>query len=76
MAIEKKKEEAERALYEAEQMEAARKAQAQRAQELAEDKRRREEAARREAVGGCGVGCIRALWTGQRRVPAACSQAY
>ncbi|GLI66197.1 hypothetical protein VaNZ11_009962 [Volvox africanus] len=49
MAIEKKKEEAERALFEAEQMEAQRKAQLQRAQELAEDKRRREEAARREA---------------------------
>ncbi|GLC73813.1 hypothetical protein PLESTF_001423800 [Pleodorina starrii] len=49
MAIEKKKEEAERALFEAEQMEAQRKAQAQRAHELAEDKRRREEAARREA---------------------------
>ncbi|EFJ51612.1 eukaryotic translation initiation factor 3a [Volvox carteri f. nagariensis] len=49
MAIERKKEEAERALFEAEQMEAQRKMQAQRAQEQAEDKRRREEAARREA---------------------------
>lgn len=50
MAIEKKKEEAERALFEAEQMEAQRKAQVQRAQEMAEDKRRREEAARRETA--------------------------
>lgn len=48
MAIERKKEEAERALFEAEQMEAQRKAQAQRAHELAEDRRRKEEAARRE----------------------------
>lgn len=54
MAIERKKEEAERALFEAEQMEAQRKAQAQRAHELAEDRRRKEEAARRETVGHKG----------------------
>ncbi len=56
MAIERKKEEAERALFEAEQMEAQRKAQAQRAHELAEDRRRKEEAARRETVGVLRVG--------------------
>ncbi|KAG2498414.1 hypothetical protein HYH03_003672 [Edaphochlamys debaryana] len=49
MAIEKKKEETERAQYEAEQAEKQRLAAAQRLQEQADEKRRKEEAARREA---------------------------